>query len=73
MGTNYENGADALTDETRQKLKDLSKAMLRLHKTLLEGAKAAYEAKNGKIERRISIYLWLLTIRILRGFANFRP
>jgi hypothetical protein len=49
METNYENGADALTDETRQKLKNLSKAMLRLHKSLLEGAKADYEAKNGKI------------------------
>lgn len=49
METNYENGADALTDETRQQLKDSSKAMLRLHKSLLEGAKADYEAKNGKI------------------------
>ncbi|MCW5959065.1 MAG: hypothetical protein KIS76_02830 [Pyrinomonadaceae bacterium] len=49
MGTNYENGADVLTDETRQKLKDLSKAMLRLHKTLLDGAKTDYEAKNGAI------------------------
>lgn len=49
MGTNYENGADALRDETRQKLKTLSKAMLRLHKTLLDGAKADYEAKNGAI------------------------
>ena len=49
METNYENGTDALTDETRQSLKGLSRAMLRLHKTLLEGEKAAYEAKNGKI------------------------
>lgn len=39
-----------LTLETRGKLKDLSKAMLRLHKTLLEGAKAEYESKNGKIQ-----------------------
>ena len=50
MDKNYENGADSLTDETRQRLKDLSKATLRLHKILLEGEKAAYEAKNGKIE-----------------------
>lgn len=38
-----------LTDETRRKLKDLSKSFLRLHKTLLEGAKAEYEAQNGAI------------------------
>lgn len=49
METDYENGHDALTDETRRKLKDLSKAFLRLHKTLLEAAKAEYEAVNGKI------------------------
>lgn len=50
METNLENGTDALIDETRQKLKNLSKSMLRLHKTLLEGEKAKYEAKNGKIQ-----------------------
>lgn len=49
METNFENGHDRLTDETRRKLKDLSRALLRLHKTLLEGAKTEYEAKNGKI------------------------
>ena len=49
MEIDYENGHDPLTDETRQKLKDLSKALLRLHKTLLEAAKAEYEAANGKI------------------------
>ena len=49
METNYENGADALTDETRQKLKGLSKTMLGLHKVLLDDTKASYEAKNGKI------------------------
>ena len=49
METDYENGHDSLTDETRQKLKDLSKAFLRLHKTLLEAAKAEYEAVNGEI------------------------
>ena len=36
-------------DETRRKLKELSKAFLRLHKTLLDGAKTEYEAKNGRI------------------------
>lgn len=50
METNYENGADALTDETREKIKGLSKAMLRLHKLLLEGEKAVYELNNGRIE-----------------------
>lgn len=39
-----------LSDETRQKLKGFSQAFLRLHKTLLESAKAEYEAKNGAIQ-----------------------
>ncbi len=43
-----ENNA-ILNDETRANLKDLSKAMLRLHKTLLDAAKAEYESKNGAI------------------------
>ena len=47
---NSENGHEALTDETRRKLKDLSKSLLRLHKTLLEAAKIDYETKNGKID-----------------------
>lgn len=50
MTTEFENGHDKLTDETRASLKDLSKAMLRLHKTLLDASKLEYEAKNGKIE-----------------------
>lgn len=49
MNKETENGQDILTDETRQKLKQLSRAFLRLHKTLLEAAKAEYEAVNGKI------------------------
>ena len=49
METDYENGHDPLKNETRQKLKDLSKAFLRLHKILLEAAKAEYEAVNGEI------------------------
>lgn len=49
MNTELENGHDQLTDETRGKLKQLSQALLRLHKTLLDGAKAEYEAKNGVI------------------------
>ncbi len=49
MNKEFENGHDTLTDETRQKLKQLSQAFLRLHKTLLESAKAEYETKNGAI------------------------
>lgn len=49
MNTEFENGHDKLTDETRGNLKNLSKAMLKLHKTLLDAAKVDYEAKNGAI------------------------
>lgn len=55
METNHEQ----LTSETSQKLKDLSKAMLRLHKTLLEGEKTKYEAVNGKIQNA-NVYLSLV-------------
>jgi hypothetical protein len=50
MNNEFENGNDKLTDETRTQLKYLSLGMLRLHTSLLAGAKAEYEAKNGKIE-----------------------
>jgi hypothetical protein len=49
MNTESENEQDKLHDETRANLKDLSKAMLRLHKTLLDAAKVDYETANGKI------------------------
>lgn len=49
MNTESENGQDKLTDETRANLQNLSKAMLILHKTLLDIAKAEYEAQNGTI------------------------
>jgi hypothetical protein len=49
MNKEFENGHDQLTDETRAKLKNLSKAMLRLHKTLLDAAKLEYESNNGRI------------------------
>jgi hypothetical protein len=49
MNIESENEQDKLNDETRANLKDLSKAMLRLHKTLLDAAKVDYEAANGKI------------------------
>lgn len=50
MNDTFENGHDKLADATRDKLKELSKAMLRLHKTLLDAAKAEYEAANGAIQ-----------------------
>lgn len=49
MTINNENKPDQLTDETRQKLKNLSRALLRLHKTLLNDAKTEYEAAHGPI------------------------
>ncbi len=49
MSIEFEHEHDKLTDETRANLKSLSKAMLRLHKTLLDAAKVDYEAINGKI------------------------
>jgi hypothetical protein len=47
MNTEFNN--ETLTDETRQKLKELSKSFLRLHKILLENEKADYESVNGVI------------------------
>ncbi len=44
-----ESSSEIIKDETRQKLKDLSKSFLRLHKILLEGEKAEYEKTNGRI------------------------
>jgi hypothetical protein len=38
-----------LVTETRGLMKNLSKSLLRLHKTLLEGTKADYEKLNGPI------------------------
>lgn len=49
MNTEFENGHETLSNETRRKLKDLSKSLLRLHKTLLDAAKIEYETKFGAI------------------------
>ena len=59
MNAEFGNGNNQLEDETRQKLKVLSKSLLRLHKTLLEGEKANYEAQNGKIPNA-NFYLQLV-------------
>lgn len=58
---NKENGSqqETLTAATRDRLKNLSKALLRLHKTLLDGAKAEYEAKNGRIPS-VNVYFQLV-------------
>lgn len=39
-----------LTDETQVKLKNLSKSLLRLHKTLLDAERKQYELINGKVQ-----------------------
>lgn len=59
MNTEFENGHDTLTDGTRQKLKNLSAAFLRLHKVLLEAEKEKYEAANGAIPNP-NVYLSLV-------------
>ena len=59
MTTEFENGQDKLNDDTRAHLKNLSKAMLRLHKTLLDAAKLDYEAKNGRIAN-VNLYFQLV-------------
>ena len=59
MSTDFENGHDTLNDATRAHLKDLSKAMLRLHKTLLDASKVDYEAKNGTIAS-VNLYFQLV-------------
>lgn len=59
MNTKFENAHDTLTGDTRQKLKNLSGAFLRLHKVLLEAEKEKYEAANGAIPNP-NIYLSLV-------------
>ncbi len=39
-----------LTEETRAKLKNLSKSLLRLHKTLLDAERKQYELVNGTVK-----------------------
>jgi len=39
-----------LTEETYAKLKNLSKLLLRLHKTLLDGERRQYELVNGRVQ-----------------------
>jgi hypothetical protein len=39
-----------LTEETQAKLKNISKSLLRLHKTLLDAERKQYELINGKVQ-----------------------
>ena len=39
-----------LTEETQAKLKNLSKSLLRLHKTLLDAERRQYELVNGRVQ-----------------------
>lgn len=49
MSQNNDPDQDKLIEATREKLKTLSKALLRLHKILLDDAKVLYEKQNGPI------------------------
>ncbi|RMG00977.1 MAG: hypothetical protein D6735_12630 [Acidobacteria bacterium] len=60
---------DVLTDDTRNRLKELSRAMVRFHKILLEDAKAEYEEKNGKIE---NVYIYFQLVLEDEHFAWLR-
>ena len=59
MNEEQAKGPAVLTTETRDHLKGLSKALLRLHKTLLDASKVEYEAKNGRIAT-VSVYFQLV-------------
>ncbi len=59
MNTEYENGSPVLFDETRQKLKDVSRSLLNLHKILLDAAKLEYETTYGAING-VNQYLQLV-------------
>lgn len=49
-----------LTEETRARLKGLSKSLLRLHKTLLDDERAEYEKANGKINSISEVFRLVL-------------
>lgn len=45
-----ESENNQLTETTRAQLKNLSKSLLRLHKTLLDAERERYELVNGKVQ-----------------------
>lgn len=51
---------ETLTDETRARLKNLSKTLLHLHKTLLDDERAEYEKANGKINSISEVFRLVL-------------
>ncbi|GIU81231.1 MAG: hypothetical protein D6687_09875 [Acidobacteria bacterium] len=60
---------NTLTEETRRRLKNLSRAMIRFHKILLDDAKAEYETRNGKIE---NVYVYYQLVLEDKHFAWLR-
>lgn len=59
MAESNENQSQ-LTEETRARLKGLSKSLLRLHKTLLDDERAEYEKANGKINSISEVFRLVL-------------
>ena len=63
-----------MPDEPRHQLAQLSKALLALHKTLLESERVGYEASFGKIETPAAFFKlvmgdpWFAWLRILSEF-----
>src|SRR5918999_360002 len=42
-------GGGAASESTRRRLRDLRRALLRLHKTLLDAERAMYESMHGRV------------------------
>lgn len=69
----FEAENNQLTDQTRAGLKSLSKSLLRLHKTLLDGERRRYELSNGKVRSTAEMLRLVLDdrqfawLRILSG------
>lgn len=54
-------------DHTRTHLDNLSRALLRLHKALLDGERVAYERVHGRIPTNGAFFQLVLEMRGLRG------
>ncbi len=65
---------ESMPDESRQQLSQLSKALLALHKTLLDSERVGYEASFGKIESPATFFKlvmgdpWFAWLRVLSEF-----
>jgi len=60
MANNTNENTMPLTDETRGRLKALSKSLLRLHKTLLDDERAEYERANSKVNSISEVFRLVL-------------